>query len=38
MAENRVKYAYLDYSDISTRIENGEIDQYDVVFLSLIHI
>ena len=25
MAENRVKYAYLDYSDISTRIENGEI-------------
>ena len=37
MAENRVKYAYLDYSDISTRIENGEIDQYDVVFTKDTH-
>lgn len=33
MAENnRVKYAYLDYEDIQTRIDNGEIDQYDVIF------
>lgn len=37
MAENRVKYAYLDYSDISTRIKNGEIDQYDVVFTKDTH-
>lgn len=37
MAENRVKYAYLDYNDISTRIENGEIDQYDVVFTKDTH-
>ena len=37
MAENRVKYAYLEYSDISTRIENGEIDQYDVVFTKDTH-
>ena len=37
MAENRVKYAYLDYSDISTRIGNGEIDQYDVVFTKDTH-
>lgn len=37
MAENRVKYAYLDYSDISTRIENGEIDQYDVIFTKDTH-
>lgn len=37
MAENRVKYAYLDYSDIPTRIENGEIDQYDVVFTKDTH-
>ena len=37
MAENRVEYAYLDYSDISTRIENGEIDQYDVVFTKDTH-
>lgn len=37
MAENRVKYAYLDYSDISTRIKNGEIDQYDVVFTKYTH-
>lgn len=37
MAENRVKYAYLEYSDIFTRIENGEIDQYDVVFTKDTH-
>lgn len=37
MAENRIKYAYLDYSDISTRIKNGEIDQYDVVFTKDTH-
>ena len=37
MVENRVKYAYLDYSDISTRIKNGEIDQYDVVFTKDTH-
>lgn len=37
MAENRVKYAYLNYSDISTRIENGEIDQYDVIFTKDTH-
>lgn len=37
MAENRVKYAYLDYSDISTRIKNGEINQYDVVFTKDTH-
>lgn len=37
MAENRVKYAYLNYSDISTRVENGEIDQYDVIFTKDTH-
>lgn len=32
MADNRVKYAYLNYDDIQKRIESGEIDQYDIVF------
>ena len=39
MAEqtNRVKYAYLDYSEIQNRIDNGEIDEYDVVFTKDTH-
>lgn len=37
MADNRVKYAYLNYDDIQKRIESGEIDQYDIVFTKDTH-
>lgn len=39
MAEqsNRVKYAYLDYGDIQNRIDNGDIDEYDIVFTKDTH-
>lgn len=37
MADNRVKYAYLNYADISKRIENGDIDEYDVIFTKDTH-
>lgn len=39
MAEqtNRVKYAYLDYSEIQNRIDGGEIDEYDVIFTKDTH-
>ena len=37
MADNRVKYAYLNYDDIFNRIENGDIDAYDVVFTKDTH-
>lgn len=37
MADNRVKYAYLNYGDISSRIENGDVDAYDIVFTKDTH-
>lgn len=32
MANNRAKYGYLSYNDMFVRIEEGLIDEYDVVF------
>lgn len=37
MADNRVKYAYLNYDEISNRIEDGDIDAYDIVFTKDTH-
>lgn len=37
MADNRVKYAYLNYDDIQERIKNGDIDEYDIVFTKDTH-
>lgn len=37
MADIRIKYAYLNYDDIQERIENGDIDAYDIVFTKDTH-
>lgn len=39
MAEsnNRVKYAYLNYNEISERLRIGDIDEYDVIFTKDTH-
>ena len=37
MADIRIKYAYLNYDDIQKRIENGDIDAYDIVFTKDTH-
>lgn len=34
---NRVKYAFINYKDIQTKIDNGDIDEYDIVFTKDTH-